>query len=566
MSGVSLAILCTCRDTLKGTLHWRTIEQEIKARRPMTHVGYLPSLCLYEDLDRVKSLVEQERPRALLIGACSPFAKGRAVLDKLMTVCEASISVTLVDLREGCAWIHTGDPRGASAKAADIVCMGLAELEHRQSVRLERSAPEQRVLVVGAGPAGLAASEILARLGLEVVLAERLERPGGLLNQIGKLFPQNVSSEEFLGSLLKGIDHPATTFLPQTTVSRIDGDPGKFIAHLSRSGDEESLTVGAVILACGALPVFPEGLFRFRALAGVISQMELETKLKKLEADRTSPLEITSAVFIQCVAARDEVRPYCSTICCPTALKNALRLKTLKPDLVVTILHRGIMAPGKALEELYRHAMASGVFFHLYDPAEPPEVAGRERAESVSLIDALSGRRFVFTADLVVLSTPLKPRPGVAGLARDLGMRLDPMGFACGREPMQPLAAPVPGVYLCGAVRWPVPVHEAVDQGRAAAVKAAVFLNGGNTDRKAPGAGKAMVLSEACGGCGWCIAVCPYGACRRAEDGTSVISPLRCQGCGLCAAVCPSGAARLPERSSAALRAMVREIAQRSLP
>ena len=150
-------------------------------------------------------------------------------------------------------------------------------------------------------------------------------------------------------------------------------------------------------------------------------------------------------------------------------------------------------------------------------------------------------------------------------------MRLDEMGFARGLEPMQPLAAAVRGVYLCGAARWPVYASQAVDQGRAAAVKAAAFLARGEIDPEdlsLPGAhpGTASILASDCGRCGRCVAVCPYEACRRAVDGTAVVSILRCRGCGLCAAVCPTGAACIPERCAAALRAMLREIAPKAVP
>lgn len=197
-------------------------------------------------------------------------------------------------------------------------------------------------------------------------------------------------------------------------------------------------------------------------------------------------------------------------------------------------------------------------------------------------------------ADLVVLSTPLKPRPETSILAGGLGVRLDRMGFACGCEPMQPLVTPIPGVYLCGAVRWPVYAEQAVDQGRATAAKAAAFLlNWAHSEidpgalsnfdllqgkvsvgdekqqsfsqlRQLPGPrpGISSVRTEACSRCGQCVAVCPYGACSRGADGIVSVSGGRCQGCGLCTAVCPSGAARIPEHNLA-LRAMLREIAPR---
>jgi heterodisulfide reductase subunit A2 len=574
MSGEPLVIVCTCYDTLSLTLPRRELQDGVAARWPGARMEFVPSLCRTSDLDRLAELLEQEQPhpgRSVLLAACSTFAKGGAVLDGLIGR-GCTIPAALVDIRESCAFIHPGDA-GAIAKAVDLVCMGLAGLARREYSPRPRISVEQRVLVVGAGPAGLAAAGTLAQLGMAVTLADRLGRPGGLLNQIGRLFPRNVPGPQFLAPLVQDAAHPAVEFLAKTIVTRIDGDPGRFDARLKRDGQDTSVTVGAVILACGAVPVLPENRYRSGELSGVISQLELETRLKKYEAEGAGPLPIASAVFIQCMAARDETNRYCSTVCCPTALKNGLRLKNLNSDIEVTILHRGIMAPGRALEELYRQAMAAGVRFVGYSPAGPPEVQGNGQAVAVAVADALSGQNMVLPADLVVLSTPLKPRPETPVLARGLGVRLDDMGFACGCEPMQPLVAPVPGVYLCGAVRWPVYAEQAVDQGRAAAVKAAAFLGSGSKGEidscalslPGPWPGAAAVRPDACSRCGQCVVVCPYGASRRGEDGTISVSAIRCRGCGLCTAVCPSGAARIPEHNIP-LRAMLRELAPRIKP
>ncbi len=565
-----LVIICTCHSILDRAISRKSLEEGVRARRPATNLEFVPSLCAGADLDALAARLEQDRPESLVIAACSPFARGRAVLAGLAAR-GCTVPAVLADLREGCAWIHSGNPEAATAKAVDLVSMALAGPGGRETSPRPAFRAERRVLVVGAGPAGLAAAGTLARLGVPVSLADRLDRPGGLLNRLGKLFPRNISGEDFLAPLIRDADHDAVEFLPKTAVKSIRGDPGAFEALLSGSGRDTSLAAGAVILACGALPVLPEGRFGSGELSGVISQLELETKLQKLEAQGAAAPEAASAVFIQCVAARDDTRPYCSTICCPTALKNAIRLKALKPEMAVTVLHRGIMAPGRSLEELYRRAMAAGVRFAAYDQDSPPQLQGNGRVSGILVADVLSGRRAVIPADLAVLSTPLKPRPETAALAEGLGVRTDRMGFVCGREPVQPLAAPVPGVYLCGAARWPVSAGEAVEQGRAAAVKAAAFLSRGEIDGEilalsGPIQGAASIRTAACGRCGQCVAVCPYQACRRTDDGSVEVSILRCRGCGLCAAVCPSGAARIPEHDNTALRAMIREIAPRTAP
>ena len=145
-------------------------------------------------------------------------------------------------------------------------------------------------------------------------------------------------------------------------------------------------------------------------------------------------------------------------------------------------------------------------------------------------------------------------------------MRLDDMGFVCGREPLFPLEPAMPGVAVCGAARWPVYAAQAEDQGRAAAMKTLMYL----AERASalppvrpdarPCGDPARIDTERCSVCGRCAYACPYGACA-AESGQLRINVALCRRCGACAAVCPTGAIRLPELPFEAFRAMIREAA-----
>ena len=83
---------------------------------------------------------------------------------------------------------------------------------------------------------------------------------------------------------------------------------------------------------------------------------------------------MTSVAMIQCVGSREEPRNYCSRVCCPTALKQALWLKNRSPDLQVYILYRDMMTCGLN-EAWYTEARKQGVLFFQYRPDRKPEVS-----------------------------------------------------------------------------------------------------------------------------------------------------------------------------------------------
>jgi heterodisulfide reductase subunit A len=519
---------------------------------------------------------------AVLAAGCSLSARGFETVKFL----SGRTFVEWADIRESCAWIHEDDPDGALRKALDILCMGLAALERRVLIAEQLPSGDFRageVLVIGGGPAGLACAGALGKMGVRVVLAERRAALGGMLTQLGLVFPHFVPGPELAGELIRDVEHNGVLVLPATTVSDVQPVPGGYSAALRGKNGEERRFFDAVVLAAGAVPVLPRGLYRYGELGGVLSQMELETSLGRVENGQKDALDLPrQAVFLQCVAARDEKNPYCSAVCCPTSLKNAIRLRSLRPEGSVTVVHRNIVTPGKHLEALYRRATAAGVLLRGHNPAAAPECLGTERVEGLRFRDALNGEDTVLPADAVVCSTPLKPLPDTLKLAEALGLRTDSMGFACAREPVQPVSPPLAGIFVCGAARWPAIVEHCLEQGRAAAVKAAAYVRGlGNcsgNSRCLPVAPHALwelmpdsawrlpaaeVCGEKCSRCGRCAAACPYNACFLPEGTGMRIDARKCARCGSCAAVCPAGAVRLSGETVAVLRARIKEALSR---
>jgi 2,4-dienoyl-CoA reductase (NADPH2) len=65
-----------------------------------------------------------------------------------------------------------------------LTCFHNPELGRERETAITATADPRRVVVIGAGPAGLKAAEIAARRGHEVVVAEALDEPGGQLRHV----------------------------------------------------------------------------------------------------------------------------------------------------------------------------------------------------------------------------------------------------------------------------------------------------------------------------------------------------------------------------------------------
>jgi heterodisulfide reductase subunit A len=244
--------------------------------------------------------------------------------------------------------------------------------------------------------------------------------------------------------------------------------------------------------------------------------------------------------MIQCAGARNKERPYCSKICCFTALKNAMQLKDARPDLPVYILYRDLQTHGLKYEEFLNEAREKGIQFVRYSPDDPPEVSkGRIRVHDSNL-----NRELTLEADIVVLSTPLVPRADTRELSQLLRVPVGENGFLLeAHAQLRPVEFATDGVYICGAALWPADISESIFQAQAAAAKAAIPMGQGSV-RVEPIT--CQVQPELCRGCGLCEKICEYHApgLTVQNNGTRVatINEVICKGCGTCAAMCPTNA------------------------
>jgi quinone-modifying oxidoreductase subunit QmoB len=96
----------------------------------------------------------------------------------------------------------------------------------------------------------------------------------------------------------------------------------------------------------------------------VITNAMFEESYLKGKVTRPSDGQgVSKAAFLQCAGSRDpQYLPYCSTVCCNTSLKQALKIKAENPKAEVYVVFKEMRTPGQA-EDLYRKAQEEGVIF-----------------------------------------------------------------------------------------------------------------------------------------------------------------------------------------------------------
>jgi len=540
--------ICDCGSNIAGHLDCASVTDYASKLPGVVYSKENLYTCSESGIVEIQEAIKKHNLNRVVVASCSP----RTHQPLFASSCEQAgmnpYLFEMVNIRDQCSWVHMGQHDIATAKAKDLVRMGVAKSTTLEPQDAIESSLVRKILVIGGGIAGLSTAEALSGMGLEVVLVEKQKELGGLLRTLNVL--ENGSSAlEYVETIAeKVMDRPGITTLTSAEVTDINGYIGNF--EISINQDEKQLRekVGCIVVASGAVPLVEKGLMGYNGTS-VITQMELEQQLKN------GSFKANKVVMIQCAGARNKEREYCSRICCLTAVKNAMIIKRKYPLANVHVLYRDMQMYGDEKEKMLWDARGLGIHFDVYDPENTLKVEDG----SVVFHQAVVGKTKELNSDLTVLSTPLVARRDSSKIAGLMRVPTDKNGFFLeAHAKLRPLDFAADGIFVCGSARFPVTSTEARTQGIGVASRVAAILF---KDKLVKSAIVAEIDEESCVGCMGCLAVCPYDAIVfNNEKRVCEVKEILCKGCGNCASTCPSHSALLkgykPEQLLAQIRAI----------
>ncbi len=543
--------VCHCGSNIAGHVDVAAVANYARTLPGVVFVQENMYTCSDGGLTEIETAIQDEKLDRVVVAACTPRTHEPLFQD---TCREAGLNPYLfefVNVRDQCSWVHMQEREAATRKAQDLVRMGVAKARLLEPLEEQEVPVEPSALVIGGGMIGMTAALNLANRNFEVKLVEREPELGGMLLYLDKLYPTQDDALPLLQARVAEVQrNPRIEVFTSSRLDEVKGFVGNYEAVIKDDeGRRFSFTVGAIIVATGASVFKPKGLYGYDGKR-VITQLELEERFKagKFDADRV--------VMIQCVGSRVPERPYCSRICCTTAIKNALEIKAHRPEAEVYILYRDTETQGTRYEAYYTRAREAGIQFIRYSLQHPPAVSKKR----VVVYDELLGAKLGMPYDLAVLSTPLVAHEGAHEVAQMLKVPLDEHGFFLeAHVKLRPLDFATDGIYLAGTARWPAHLEETITQAYGAAARAATILS---KDRVKSSGVVAQVNEYLCRGCGRCVEICEFGAPSLVEVSPGVevarVNPVMCKGCGACASVCPTGAMTAMHFTDQQVTAMVR--------
>ncbi len=340
--------------------------------------------------------------------------------------------------------------------------------------------PNQDILVIGGGPAGLEAARCIGDIGYKAILVEKRDRLGGTPDEAGyaALTPDLRNAEEAMSAMVQAVEnHPNVDVRLGTTVVAAGGSAGNFTITLKNGTHEENLNVGAVIIATGFQHFDPgreTQKYGYYEYEDVITLVDCEKMLRAHRFVRPSDGKKPERVcFIQCVGSRDRRigNEYCSKVCCGIASKEAIEIRQLVPDCKVFIFYIDMRMYAYWEPDLYWKAQEEHKVNYVKGIAT--EIVKKGDRLLVKGEDTTLRRPFEIPMDIVILSVGMEPSQGTREMARIFGLKQNKYQFieAVG-APMDTVTTSVPGVFACGACTGPADLEDAISAAGLAAMRA----------------------------------------------------------------------------------------------
>jgi heterodisulfide reductase subunit A len=244
---------------------------------------------------------------------------------------------------------------------------------------------------------------------------------------------------------------------------------------LNQEPVNQTVQVRAVILAIGYsltdLGEYEE--YGWGRYANVIHSMQYERLASRSgptegivvrPSDNQTPRRIA---WLQCIGSRDQRYPYCSSICCMYATKEAMLAKQRLPSVECSIFMMDERAFNKEFNAYYEQSKKTFGVEYVRCRAS----AVKEDPETSDLILTYvqpDGRPAEARFNMVVLSVGPQPPAQAKAIAAALNVELNPYDF-CATDKFSPLETSQPGVYVCGTFQSPKEIAETIIDAAGAA-------------------------------------------------------------------------------------------------
>ena len=188
---------CECRGEASKGLNWNDLIEYANRLPNVIMTKSFSDVCSSQASPRFREAIQKNFLNRVVIVGCSPRRYENYFKEEIARAGLHKHFLTMVNIREQCAWVHYAEPEAAQLKAKDMIKAGVEHSRALEKVPTETIGINKSALIVGAGVTGMAAAMDIANHGHKVYLIDKAPTIGGWSTRWAKLFPTDECSTCF---------------------------------------------------------------------------------------------------------------------------------------------------------------------------------------------------------------------------------------------------------------------------------------------------------------------------------------------------------------------------------
>jgi heterodisulfide reductase subunit A2 len=264
--------VCHCGGNISDVVDVDKVAAVLSREEGVAVARHITFMCSDEGQQSISSDIEALDLDRVIVAACTPSLHETTFRKAVMRAGLNPYLFLPANIREQVSWAHPHDAEAATDKAVALVRAAVAKSRLLQPLDPVRIDAVHRILVIGAGVAGLRAALDAAALGQTVTLIEASPFLGGRAMSLGSLYPTDEPAAPLVQRLIDQVRADERIEIRSSTrLTGLTGFLGDFSAtlHSEPRGVGPELADAATAMAACPVEVedeFEEGLRTRKAI------------------------------------------------------------------------------------------------------------------------------------------------------------------------------------------------------------------------------------------------------------------------------------------------------------
>jgi len=237
--------VCWCGANIAETVDCEDVARYADSLPGVTIARSYKYMCSDPGQRLITDAIQEHDLTGVVVASCSPRMHEPTFRLAAAQVGLNPYMLEMANIREHCSWVHT-NRRDATEKAKDLIRVLVEKVKRNIPLKEIEVPVTQRVMVIGAGIAGIQAALDVAQAGYEVALVEKQPSIGGFMSMLDETFPTLDCSQCILTPrMVEIMQSKNITLHTYSEVEQVDGYIGNFevkIRKKARSVDMDKCT------------------------------------------------------------------------------------------------------------------------------------------------------------------------------------------------------------------------------------------------------------------------------------------------------------------------------------